>query len=65
MSPRTGRPKVETPLEIELKTRIDAETHKRLVKYCAEHNTTRAEVIRELIDRLLREDEQKKISKTS
>lgn len=60
MSPRTGRPKVEMPLEVELKTRIDAETHKRLVKYCAEHKTTRAEVIRELIDRLLREDEQKK-----
>lgn len=65
MSPRTGRPKVEMPLEVELKTRIDAETHKRLVKYCAEHKTTRAEVIRELIDKLLQEDEQKNISKTS
>lgn len=60
MSPRTGRPKVETPLEIELKTRIDVETHKQLVKYCEDHHTTRAEVIRELIDKLLRENGQKK-----
>ncbi len=60
MSPRTGRPKVESPLGIELKTRIDANTHKRLVKYCTEHNTTRAEVIRELIKRLLQEDDEKK-----
>lgn len=60
MSPKTGRPKVEMPLEIELKTRIDAETHKKLVKYCTERHTTRAEVIRELIDKLLREYEQKK-----
>lgn len=60
MSPRTGRPKVEAPLEVELKTRIDAETHKRLVEYCTEHRTTRAEVIRELINRLLQENEKKK-----
>lgn len=55
-----GRPKVESPLEVELKTRIDVETHKRLVKYCEEHRTTRAEVIRKLIDRLLQEDDEKK-----
>ena len=60
MSPRTGRPKVEVPLEIELKSRIDVETHKQLMKYCEEHHTTRAEVIRELIDKLLRENGQKK-----
>lgn len=60
MSPRTGRPKVESPLEVELKTRIDVETHKKLVKYCTEHKTTRAEVIRELIDGLLQENDEKK-----
>lgn len=59
MSPKIGRPKVEMPLDIELKTRIDAETHKRLVEYCKEHHTTRAEVIRELIDKLLQENEEK------
>lgn len=60
MSPQIGRPKVESPLAVELKTRIDVETHKRLVKYCEEHNTTRAEVIRELIEKLLQENDGEK-----
>ncbi len=49
----------ENPLEIELRIKIDAETHKRLVEYCKERKTTRAEVIRELINRLLQEDDEK------
>lgn len=65
MSPRTGRPKLENPLEVELKTRIDVETHKRLVKYCTEHRTTRAEVVRELIERLLQEDDEKNNGNTA
>ncbi len=60
MSPQIGRPKVESPLEVELKTRIDVETHKRLMKYCTEHRTTRAEVIRGLIERLLQENDEEK-----
>lgn len=47
MSPRTGRPKVENPLTVEVKARIDVETNKKLVKYCKDNNKTRTDVVRE------------------
>lgn len=47
MSPRTGRPKAENPLTIEVKARIDAETNEQLIKYCNENNVTRTDVVRE------------------
>ena len=34
MSPRTGRPKAEKPLTIEVKARIDYDTNQRLNDYC-------------------------------
>ncbi len=46
MSPRTGRPKAENPKDVRFSIRLDAETDKKLVEYCAKNNITRAEAIR-------------------
>lgn len=54
MSPRTGRPKVDNPKTVEVKARIDEETHKRLVDYCKKNNTTKTEVVREGIEKVIR-----------
>ena len=55
MSPRTGRPKAEKPLTVEVKARIDVETNKRLVEYCKSKKVTRTEVVREGIEKVLNE----------
>lgn len=52
--------KFENPYEIELRVKMDAETHKQLVQFCAERHTTRAEVVRKLIDELLKESKKSK-----
>lgn len=57
MSPRTGRPKVEKPKTVEVKARIDAETNEELNKYCEKHNTTRTEVVRLGIKKVIKEKE--------
>jgi len=46
LSPRTGRPKVENPKDVDIKVRLDAETNKKLLTYCKQHSLTRAEVMR-------------------
>ena len=53
MSPRTGRPKAENPLTVEVKARIDVETNKRLNEYCQRNNTTRTEVVRKGIEEVI------------
>lgn len=53
MAPRTGRPKVDKPKSIEVKARIDEELNTRLEKYCEEKKTTRTEVVREGIIKVL------------
>lgn len=53
MSPRTGRPKAENPLNIDIKVRLDSETSERLTNYCETHGITRAEAIRQGIHLLL------------
>ena len=53
MSPRTGRPKAENPLNVDLKVRFDQETNRRLLVYCEKHNITRTEAIRRGIHLLL------------
>lgn len=53
MSPRTGRPKAENPLTVEVKARIDIETNKRLNEYCERNNTTRTEVVRKGIEQVI------------
>ncbi len=57
MSPRTGRPKVENPKDIDVKTRFDKDLHEKLLKYCREHNITRTEAIRQGVHLLLAEKE--------
>ncbi len=53
MSPRTGRPKVDNPKNIDVKVRFDEHLHNKLVEYCKNHNITRTEAIRQGIDLLL------------
>lgn len=55
MSPRTGRPKAEKPLSIEVKARIDIDTNKKLVSYCNKNGMTRTDVVRKGIDMVLNE----------
>lgn len=49
MSTKMGRPKTDNPLSVDLKVRIDAITNERLMKYCEEHNSVRAETVRKAI----------------
>lgn len=53
-------PKFELPMEAEIRVKMDAETHKQLVQFCTERHTTRAEVVRKLIDELLKESKKSK-----
>ena len=53
MSPRTGRPKADNPLSVDIKVRLDNDTNEKLLGYCENHNITRAEAIRKGIHLLL------------
>lgn len=55
LSPRTGRPKSENPLSVDIKVRLTEENAERLDAYCAEHGITRTEAIRRGINLLLGE----------
>ena len=55
MSPRTGRPKADNPLNIDIKVRLDSETSEKLANYCEVHGVTRAEAIRQGIHLLLKQ----------
>ena len=57
MSPRTGRPKSDNPLNIDLKVRIDEETNRKLLQYCVDHKISRTEAIRQGIHLLLKKNE--------
>lgn len=57
MSPRTGRPKTNNPLTVEVKARIDKETNKRLNAYCEANGVTRTDVVRKGIEKVLDEKE--------
>ena len=56
VSPRTGRPKAENPLNVDLKVRFDQETNARLLVYCKKHGVTRTEAIRRGIYLLLEQE---------
>lgn len=56
MSPRTGRPKSDNPLKIDLKVRIDEETNRKLLQYCEDHKISRTEAIRKGIHLLLKNE---------
>lgn len=53
MSPRTGRPVVGEPKTNDVKVRLDDTTHQKLLEYCEDNKTTKAEVIREAIIQFL------------
>lgn len=55
MSPRTGRPKLENPINIRTSVRLDKETDDKLNAYCKEHNISKGEAIRKGVHLLLKE----------
>lgn len=56
MSPRTGRPKTENPINIRTSVRLDAETDRKLNDYCEKHGITKGEAIRKGVRLLLAEE---------
>lgn len=56
MSPRSGRPKLENPINIRTSVRLDAETDKKLDEYCKTHDITKGEAIRMGVHLLLAEN---------
>lgn len=59
MPPRTGRPKVENPKDIQLKIRADQQTMKDLDFCCEKLDKTRSDIIRLGIQRVKAELENK------
>ena len=57
MSPRTGRPKVDNPINIRTSVRLDAETDRRLDEYCKANGMTKGEAIRKGVHLLLSQKE--------
>lgn len=55
MSPRTGRPKLENPINVRTSVRLDAETDKKLNEYCKRNGITKGEAIRKGVHLLLAE----------
>lgn len=53
MSPRTGRPVIGEPKTNDIKVRLDDTTHRKLLEYCKDNNTTKAEVVRKAIKQFL------------
>lgn len=60
MSPRTGRPKADNPINIRTSVRLDKETDDRLNEYCRKHNISKGKAIREGVYLLLGSEKQKK-----
>ncbi len=56
MSPRTGRPKIANPKNIELKLRLDQDMNDKLQAYCKKHGIVRTEAIRQGIRLILEAD---------
>lgn len=59
MSPRTGRPKVDNPKDVDVKVRFDKVTNERLIAYCNAHEITRTEAIRRGVHLLLEKEKWK------
>lgn len=56
MSPRTGRPKVENPINKRFSVCLDEQTLKRLEAYCKENNITKGEAVRQGVHLLLAQE---------
>jgi hypothetical protein len=59
MSPRTGRPKVDNPKDIQLKIRADKQTIEDLDFCCEKLDKTRSDIIRLGIQKVKTEAEKK------
>lgn len=59
MSPRTGRPKVDNPINIRTSVRLDKETDDRLNDYCLKKGITKGEAIRKGVHILLDGEKEK------
>lgn len=46
LSPRTGRPKAENPVNIRFSVCLDADMTQELERYCAENGITKGEAVR-------------------
>ena len=55
MSPRTGRPKVDNPINKRFSVCLDEKTEQKLKEYCEKHGITKGEAIRKGIHLLLAE----------
>lgn len=56
MSPKTGRPKTDNPINIRTSVRLDAETDRKLIEYCNRHSMTKGEAIRKGVHLLLADE---------
>ena len=54
---KTGRPKADNPLAVEVKARLDEETAAKFERYCEKRGLKRGRAIREIIKRAVEEDE--------
>lgn len=54
MSPRTGRPKVDNPINIRTSVRLDKETDDKLNEYCKKNSISKGEAIRKGVHLLLK-----------
>jgi predicted DNA-binding protein len=56
VTPRTGRPKLDNPKNVDIKVRVDQETNARLLTYAKRNGMTRVEVVRTGIELVLNSD---------
>lgn len=56
MSPKTGRPKTDNPINTRTSVRLDAETDRKLIEYCNRHSMTKGEAIRKGVHLLLADE---------
>lgn len=59
MSPRTGRPKIENPMNVRVTVRLDKDSAETLKLYCETAKVDKAEAIRRAISKLKSELEKK------
>lgn len=57
MSPRTGRPKLDNPINIRTSVRLDKKTDDKLIGYCKKNNISKGEAIRKGVHLLLEKEQ--------
>lgn len=61
MNPKKmGRPPIQNPKSEAVHVRLDSETVRRLSAYCTKHGIAKTEAIRQGIEKLLTEEDEKK-----